>query len=76
MFYTFSMFVALSCAFFRKILLFVSKAVASSSDALQPFNCDLGKTPQRPPSWFQPGRAAATAALWAAQRVVSSSGNW
>lgn len=48
MFYTFSMFVALSCAFFRKILLFISKAAVSSSDALQTFS----KTPYLSPSLF------------------------
>lgn len=75
-FYTFSMFVALSCAFFRKILLFISKAVASSPAALQPFSRDLGKTPQRSPSPLHPSPvAAAAAALWAARPALSSSGN-
>jgi len=74
-FYTFSMFVALSCAFFRKILLFISKAVARSSDALQPFSRDPGTRPHRPPSPSRPGRVAATAALWAALRVPSSLGS-
>lgn len=73
-FYTFSMFVALSCAFFRRILLFISKAVASSSDTLQPFGHDLWKMLHLPPSPFHPGCAAATAAPWAALRVMSSLG--
>lgn len=48
MFYTFFMFVALPCAFFRKILLFISKAVTSSSDALQPWPQQDAPAPSLP----------------------------
>lgn len=36
------MFVALSCAFLGKILLFSAQTAVSSSDALQPFSRHLG----------------------------------
>lgn len=41
-FHTFSVFVALSCAFLGKILLFSAQTAVSSSDALQPFSRHLG----------------------------------
>lgn len=59
MFYTFSMFVASTCAFFRKILLFISKAVVSFSDARQQLSRDRSKTTQCLPSPFHPGTVAA-----------------
>lgn len=69
-FYTFSMFVALSYAFLRKILLFISNIAVSSLDAPHPSSCDLGRTPQHHLL------AAPLATAWAGSSLQTHSCAW